>query len=948
MDMHSPIGRPLFPSRILRSLGWVGCAALFGAGAAQAACTVNGVVGAPIVNDAQIVCSGANTTPIITTATGVSLTLTPGASLVVPAGNQAIVLGAGAILDLQVGSLVSGAPSSSSPLIIVSQNSVVFVSGSITSSGGSPTVLRAGADTVLAVYGSISGAMEGGAAQSLIYSGANVSQVFWVRYTSSAGTVGNVEFTPAFSNQEFYNEAGGAVNNGVYCHGTMASPVGGAPAQFDCIVVNRGYIGPWIVPGTGQPIALNVFNIVNTQFTNEASGVVNGDVFIARGYRTGASFGINHGIINGTVILNYASDDMPTANPYGVDQRFDNYGALSNVTIYSGRYVQRATGTFASGATLRVSMMRSDGLAGQFLGTAEIAGTHAVSCLLGGEDLANGRPGGVLDLSSGAVLTILPVASQSCSFNGTIIGAGRFIKNGAGTQRVGGPAELPPGWDLVRPATSYSGGTEIKAGTLEVVTSDALGTGAVQFTGVDARLLAGADALNLPNALQFPQQAVIDSGANTFTLSGATSGSAVVRKLGSGVLVWPGARGHSGQTRVEAGTLRLSGNLAGPLRGYSGATIEGQANVSGALVLDAGATLRVRIGAGGVNGFAASTATLAGNLELVEDASPPLGTTSVLLAVGGSAPASGIFAGRPEGSRIDIGGSAYRISYQGGDGNDVTLKRIAPLLAPTNVVATPGNTSISLSFDPPPPTGETISGYRATCTPGNVVVEGPASPLAINGLSNGTPYSCDLVALGVDGPGAAATVGATPRTVPGAPRDPVGAGPSGILEVAFQPPLSDGGAAIQSYTLTCLADGTWQFTDTTSPLRILGVPDAQLYSCSVVATNAAGSGPASASVEIMPGVVPTTVRNLFVANGNGTAGIDFQAPMIGAPILDYRALCQPGDVAKTSATPPLLLTGLSNGVTYTCDVTARNAIGRGPAVQATLKPTAVLFADGFE
>jgi hypothetical protein len=945
--MHSMIGRSLNPARLVLSLGWIGCAVLFGAGGAQAACTVNGVVGAPIVNDAQIVCSGANTTPIITTATGVSLTLTPGASLVVPAGNQAIVLGAGALVDLQVGSVVSGAPSGTTSLVQISANSVVFVSGSITRLGGSPTVLKAGPDTVLAIFGSISGTVEGGFAQSLIYSGADVGQVFWGRYTSNAGTVGSVDLAPAFSNHEFYNEAGGRVNSGVLCGGTIASPVGGGPALYDCIIVNRGRIGPWIGPGTGERIALFVFNIVNTQFTNESSGVVDGNVYIARGYRAGASFGINHGIINGSVILRFASDDMPTANPYGVDQRFDNYGVLSDVTVYSGRYVQRATGTFANGATLRVSMMRTDGFAGQFLGTAEIAGAHAVSCLLGGEGVGTGQPGGVLDLSSGAVLTIVPVANQSCRFNGAIVGPGRFIKNGAGTQTVGA-ADVPLGWDLVRPPTSYSGGTEIKGGTLEVIKSDALGTGAVQFTGADARLLAGADALNLPNALQFPQQAVIDSGANTFTLSGASSGSAVVRKLGSGVLVWPGTRGHSGQTRVEAGTLRLSGSLAGPLRGYSGSTIEGQANVSGALVLDAGATLRVRIGAGGVNGFAASTAALAGNLDLVEDASPPIGTTSVLLAVGGSAPASGIFVGRPEGSRIDVGGSAYRISYQGGDGNDVTLRRIAPLLAPSNVVATPGNTIINLSFDPPPPTGEPISGYRATCTPGNIVVEGPASPLVITGLNNGTPYSCDLVALAAGGPGPAATAGATPRTLPGAPRNPVGAGPSGILEVAFQPPLSDGGAAILSYTLTCVADGTFQFTDTTSPLRILGIPDGRLYVCSVVATNAAGSGPASASVEIMPGVVPTIVRDVFVANGNGTAGIDFQPPMIGAPILDYRALCQPGNVSRTSATPPLLLTGLTNEVTYSCDITARNAIGRGPAVQATLKPTVVVFANGFE
>lgn len=926
--------------------GWrlpCGLAALLAAGHAGAACTVNGVVGAPIGDGATIVCSGSNSAPIITSANGVSLTLTPGATLSAPAGQRAIQLGANALLDVQVGAQVSGAPSGSNPLVTVGANSVVLASGSIATQSGN--VFEGGPDTVVSVSGSVLGAVQGTLVQWFVNSGANLGSPFFFRYVSSAGRVESVTMQPAYSNVEYYNEAGGRVVQGILYTGTLT----GAPATaiYDSIVVNRGTLGTVVDPLNSGTYSLRAFSIAsNIQFTNESGASTDGGVQIARGQRAGSSFGTNHGTINGRVLLLHAADPVSTAVPYGTDQRFDNFGSVAGVEVRSGRYVQRATGSFAPGALLRTLSLRNID-AFVTVGTAEIAGAQAVACIAGGENYGSGLPGGVVEIVAGAVLTTRPAAADACAYNGTLVGAGRLVKEGDGTQKLGATS-YPPGWGASRPPTSYSGGTEIRAGAIEVTRNDALGSGPVQFAGTGGRLLAGADALVVGNALQFGQPAVVDTAGYTTTLTGTSSGSAALRKAGTGVLAWQGARGHTGQTLVEAGTLRLSGPLAGPLRVLSGAAVEGSSVVAGALTLDAGATLRVRIGAGGASGFGATSATLAGNLALVEDAQPAPGSVSTVLAIGGSTPASGIFAGLPQGARIDVGAGGYRISYIGGDGNDVTLTRIGPLLAPANVVATPGDGRITLAFDPPPPNGEPVSGYRASCAPGNVTAEGAGSPLVVPGLANGTPYSCSLLALGVDGPGAAAIVAATPRTVPGAPRNPVGAGPAGTLEVAFQPPLSDGGAPVQTYTLTCQSNVTWQVTGNNSPLAILGVPDGLLYTCSVVATNVAGSGPASTTVEIMPGVVPTSVRDLIVVDGDGASGIDFLAPAIGAPILDYRAACQPGGATVTRATPPLVVAGLENGTTYTCEVTARNAIGRGAAQQATLRPTSVMFANGFE
>lgn len=85
---------------------------------------------------------------------------------------------------------------------------------------------------------------------------------------------------------------------------------------------------------------------------------------------------------------------------------------------------------------------------------------------------------------------------------------------------------------------------------------------------------------------------------------------------------------------------------------------------------------------------------------------------------------------------------------------------------PTNVVATPGNTSISISFTAPTSTGGTpVLQYLATCTAAGVAKSTSAatSPVVVTGLTNGTAYSCVLAALNGVGTGPlSSTISATP------------------------------------------------------------------------------------------------------------------------------------------------------------------------------------------
>ena len=78
--------------------------------------------------------------------------------------------------------------------------------------------------------------------------------------------------------------------------------------------------------------------------------------------------------------------------------------------------------------------------------------------------------------------------------------------------------------------------------------------------------------------------------------------------------------------------------------------------------------------------------------------------------------------------------------------------------APTAVSATAGASSAAVSFTPPASNGGSpITGYRVTSSPGGIVANGTASPITVNGLSNGTSYTFTVAAINAYGTGAASS-----------------------------------------------------------------------------------------------------------------------------------------------------------------------------------------------
>jgi hypothetical protein len=66
--------------------------------------------------------------------------------------------------------------------------------------------------------------------------------------------------------------------------------------------------------------------------------------------------------------------------------------------------------------------------------------------------------------------------------------------------------------------------------------------------------------------------------------------------------------------------------------------------------------------------------------------------------------------------------------------------------------------------------------------------------------------------------------------------------------------------------------------------------------------------------------------------GSEAASVDFTPPsnVGGAAVSEYYAVVQPGNITATSVTPPVAVTGLTNGVEYTTKVWANNSYGPSP------------------
>ena len=177
--------------------------------------------------------------------------------------------------------------------------------------------------------------------------------------------------------------------------------------------------------------------------------------------------------------------------------------------------------------------------------------------------------------------------------------------------------------------------------------------------------------------------------------------------------------------------------------------------------------------------------------------------------------------------------------------------------APTGVTATGGDRKATVSWTAPssnggsPITGYTVTPYIGTVAQTPATVTGTST--TVTGLANGTAYTFKVTATNAigDGPASAASNAVTPAApaAPGAPTGVSATAGNAKATVSWTAPSSDGGSPITGYTVTPYVGTVAQTpaTVTGTSTTVTGLANGTAYTFKVTATNAIGTGPASAA-----------------------------------------------------------------------------------------------------
>jgi fibronectin-binding autotransporter adhesin len=158
-------------------------------------------------------------------------------------------------------------------------------------------------------------------------------------------------------------------------------------------------------------------------------------------------------------------------------------------------------------------------------------------------------------------------AQFSAAIGATLGGTAQLVKTDLGTLILGG-------------TNSYTGGTLINAGTLQIASDGNLGAAAGGVTLDGGTLATSADLTSARNVLLAGAGAVSTASGTTFMLSGALSGSGALTKVGAGTLRLTGDNSaYAGATAVSGGTLDVRGAIGGTMTVATAARLEGTGRI---------------------------------------------------------------------------------------------------------------------------------------------------------------------------------------------------------------------------------------------------------------------------------------------------------------------------------------------------------------------------------
>jgi hypothetical protein len=246
--------------------------------------------------------------------------------------------------------------------------------------------------------------------------------------------------------------------------------------------------------------------------------------------------------------------------------------------------------------------------------------------------------------------------------------------------------------------------------------------------------------------------------------------------------------------------------------------------------------------------------------------------------------------------------------------------------------------AVSIAFPSTPDDGGApLTGYAVAVQPGARVVSGPASPIVVDGLQNGTAYTFSVVAI--NGIGRSRPTSSLSGIVPlGPPPTPIGSAVAAGNALRIRPALPLGPLAPGIYRLDVVVSPGDHHASTSqlvgAQLLVTGLTPGVPYTTTIVAVNGYGSSGPVTLPAATPYGVPGPPQGPVATVASHELDLAFVPPAGPEPVASYHVQLLPGPIDVSTTSPSATIRGLRNGVAYSVAVAAVNDAGESTILDA--------------